>query len=798
MCVCVFMFFSRPASLRGNLEGVGEDGSGTEYYKVGKRLIGHQSDAVGVEWSPDGRVLASCSLDGTICLWNADPASAQTLLVRLEHAHRGFVKGLAWDPSGRLLASQSDDGRCVVWNVEHLLALSAPTTICCSDDEEAALYREAVLEDMFHGINTMTFFHRPAWAPDGTLLALANAANRSIPVVALVERANWRGAGTSFVGHFGPVEVVRFSPVLFRTNDASRHEMMCAVASQDGQVSLWTSTRATPLVVLQDLFAHTVMDVAWSRDGRMLVAVSYDGTAAALRFSSFVLDGVLELTPLSAREQTDHLHSLFGQRKLLRESSQTGAYLEQVSVIAQLSRNEDVVRAVSAGTVETVGAIPSAVPSLIPQPAPIPPAIPPTIPLAQTVTVTKDGKRRITPQLVTIPTGGESSQSQHDTGTPRVGRMRAMFGGGGGTRLRDEDFIVHARLLERSATALVTRQTPSACIFAGGTEQIPAQLSLALGHSRTAGPFSATLEATNADVSGSAPVATVQLVQHATAVWRERMRGSVYRMAGGARFFALALGGERHSLLVLSRGGRRLLPLLELDSRVVALLACDVLCVVLTANGTLHMWNVAERRSVETNASLGRVLNAEETAVFVDLTLACNGPLRLVVSVAGRVMALRFQPALASWVHVDAVDAVDAVEREERKEESVQMIRDGGKSQQERMERIERLKGMMLVDASLAADRQLSELEFGLAVVFVSLHNGDSLSGAEQAHFERLLAMYALKLAKEAKVHKARELWEELQGLSSVAQVASSLLFPLFCQGNQSSLWQEFLATLSQ
>ena len=54
-----------------------------------------------MEWSPDGNILSSCSLDGTICFWNCDPNSSQTLIGKIERAHSGFIKGLSWDPAGK-------------------------------------------------------------------------------------------------------------------------------------------------------------------------------------------------------------------------------------------------------------------------------------------------------------------------------------------------------------------------------------------------------------------------------------------------------------------------------------------------------------------------------------------------------------------------------------------------------------------------------------------------------------------------------------------------------------------------
>lgn len=44
--VTLIHVLSRPVALRGNLEGLNDDGEVVENYKVAKRLIGHQSGII--------------------------------------------------------------------------------------------------------------------------------------------------------------------------------------------------------------------------------------------------------------------------------------------------------------------------------------------------------------------------------------------------------------------------------------------------------------------------------------------------------------------------------------------------------------------------------------------------------------------------------------------------------------------------------------------------------------------------------------------------------------------------------
>ena len=63
------------------------------------------SDVADVAWSPDDRMLATCSIDNTILIWDVGLGGLTEVMtqpLQTLTGHNGWVKGVAWDPVGKV------------------------------------------------------------------------------------------------------------------------------------------------------------------------------------------------------------------------------------------------------------------------------------------------------------------------------------------------------------------------------------------------------------------------------------------------------------------------------------------------------------------------------------------------------------------------------------------------------------------------------------------------------------------------------------------------------------------------
>ncbi|KAG3022203.1 hypothetical protein PC120_g8260 [Phytophthora cactorum] len=253
----------------------------------------HTMDVADVAWSPDDRMLATCSIDNTILIWDVGVGTLSEVMtqpLQTLTGHNGWVKGVAWDPVGKYLSSAGEDKTVRMWKV-------------------ADWQQSDVVTEPFEGCASTSHFRRLSWSPDGSVLCATHAFSSKKNIASLLNRGSWTN-DLKFVGHQGVVTSARFNPKLLVTKaDPEKEFACCAVGGEDATVSIWLAHLARPLAVIKDCFDSSVTDLTWSSSQSLLLACSLDGSICCFQFAGDEIG-----TPISDVQQSKLLQAKYGSR----------------------------------------------------------------------------------------------------------------------------------------------------------------------------------------------------------------------------------------------------------------------------------------------------------------------------------------------------------------------------------------------------------------------------------------------------------------------------------------------------
>ncbi|KAK4157079.1 protein HIR1 [Chaetomidium leptoderma] len=303
--ICIYQLDSNPPSHAATF-GTNEPPP-VENWKTHKRLVGHDSDVQDLAWSYDNSILVSVGLDSKVVVWSGHTfEKLKTIAV-----HQSHVKGITFDPANKFFATAGDDRHIKIFR------FTPPAPNATQHDMVNNFVLETTISAPFKSSPLTTYFRRCSWSPDGNHIAAANAVNGPVSSVAIIERSRW-DSEINLIGHEGPTEVCMFSPRLFHTQKPSENGdkgssslvTVIASAGQDKTLSIWNTNTSRPVVILQDVASKSISDLAWTPDGQTIFASSLDGTILAVKFETGELGWVA-----TAEENDKALQKYGGSRK---------------------------------------------------------------------------------------------------------------------------------------------------------------------------------------------------------------------------------------------------------------------------------------------------------------------------------------------------------------------------------------------------------------------------------------------------------------------------------------------------
>ena len=211
--------------------------------KLVRTLRGHADHVGRIAWSPDGRMLASPSADGTIRLWDAE--TGECLRTR---GLGGTAFSAAWSPDGLRLAAgtgeQFKDNNCV--------------QICDAQTLSLVASRER-----------LSAVRALSWSPSGTALAVG-LGDGSVHIL----RADTLASTVCMNGHQDIVNGVLWLAQGHRLVSASG---VWGEGRKDNSIRVWYPRQGTQERVLTG-HSSGIYSIAWNPEQRILASASCDST----------------------------------------------------------------------------------------------------------------------------------------------------------------------------------------------------------------------------------------------------------------------------------------------------------------------------------------------------------------------------------------------------------------------------------------------------------------------------------------------------------------------------------------
>lgn len=574
----------------------------TNQWVLHKELEQFEKDVQDLAWAPDSSILVAAGLDGKVIVWKGEDFK----FIQHVKAHKSHVKGLTFDPANMYFATASDDRTVKIIKYDET-----------NSDEQYSV--DATISDPFNA-SPLSTYRRCSWSPDGNHIAASNATNGPVTTVTIINRGTW-DSDISLVGHNTPCEVASFCPRIFSLDKeaiGSKHQganliTVIATAGQDRTLAIWNTSNPRPLLVASNVTEKSITDIAWSPDGSTLYASSLDGSITVAKFEEGELGWVVPL------EENVNQLTRYGTKEKGSAKSKSTVDSEKMSD----KESDDIIMTDAPPTLKQEVSQPASKKEIVDNKSKPSGKV-------EKPTITKDGKKRIAPVLLTssntaetpIPSNIESTPSAISEVVERDAPSKSLPPGGVSA------LVVRPKRRAGSGDQETGVPDPKRFRYDGEFHYIKSAslpISSDVSRARLSVPKVRTyiktghlekethvLEIRN-NASVDAGPTSVTITSKGNVIFRDILPKFGHLAAGsGDNFWAVST--EDGTLYLYSPNGRRLVPGIVLGCTLSFLESQDSYLMAVTSTGLLYVWNVDTLTAMHSSVPIAPILDSEMSA----------------------------------------------------------------------------------------------------------------------------------------------------------------------------------------
>lgn len=278
---------------------------------------------IDLTWSSDGRLIAWSTDDGKVHIIDLDRNTYQELTSLLKSKKLVLQRSLAFDPTNKYLITLGDDTIIYLYQYQYV-----------KDN-----YQFKVLQHISRLMNQSNIninYNRISWSPEGEYVSIPSSNKNKTTLITIVSRKDWSNS-LNLVGHGTKCEVVKYHPKIFakdasndNTNNDMEYSNVLATAGSDKTLAIWSTNNQKPILVLENLVNSSIVDLCWDKTGKGLFLASLDGHLSIVTFSpdelGSVFNDVVTIKHLIKAEPADLIP--FNQKLMPANSRKGNATVE--------------------------------------------------------------------------------------------------------------------------------------------------------------------------------------------------------------------------------------------------------------------------------------------------------------------------------------------------------------------------------------------------------------------------------------------------------------------------------------